>query len=856
MPRALLVDGHSLLFRAYHALPPLARPDGTPTGAVFGFAQMLLKVLDDTRPGSVVVAFDAAAPTFRHEAFDQYKANREEAPDDFHVQTPLAQELLQHLGIAHREWPGFEADDILGSLAVAGKAAGWDILILTGDRDLLQLVGPGVTVLLTGRGGLTQLEAMDREAVIRKMGVRPEQVPDLKGLMGDSSDNIPGVPGIGEKSAVTLLTRYERIEDIFAHLDEIPEGRFKKALTGHESDAFASRELATIRTDLAVEPLTGAEGPFEIARTEALAAFLTDMGFGSLRRRLYEVAPVAKKPSKSGVSADRADDLAEAEIADTLEEWAAWPAESPLGIEKLADGYLLGTPDGRLGRYRGPIGGDKDQRLVGFKIKSFVDDVPQSVRGRLDDGELAAYLLDAGRSRYAVADLVRRAGGEPRDDVAALAAVWPAVRELMVAQGLWDLYERVELPLLHVLRRMERHGIRVDGATLDVLAGELEVAIANLEREIHEMAGFAFNINSTGQLGEVLFDKLGLPSGRRTKTGYSTDADVLESLRPMHPIVDAVLIYRQLTKLKGTYVDGLRPLLVNGRLHTHFNQTVAATGRLSSSDPNLQNIPVRLPLGRRIRRVFLPDEGRVLFSADYSQIELRVLAHFSDDPVLKDAFASGQDIHRRTASEMFQVPLDEVSDELRSHAKAINFGIIYGISDYGLANNTGVSRQDAANYIRQYFARYPRIKEFLDGAIQQGRRDGFVTTILGRRRYLPDIENRNYARRQYAERMAMNTVLQGTAADLIKVAMIRLDQAFSEQGLESAMVLQVHDELIWDMVPAEEEVVADLARRLMTTAIPLSVPLVIDFKRGTDWESMEPWVDAEGGRAGAGTARG
>lgn len=854
MPRALLVDGHSLLFRAYHALPPLARADGTPTGAVYGFAQMLLKVIEDTHPQAVVVAFDASAPTFRHQAFEQYKANRQEAPDDFYVQTPLAKELLDKLGIVHREWPGYEADDILGSLAVSGREAGWEILILTGDRDLLQLVRPGVTVLLTSRGGLTQLEEVDAEGVVRKMGVRADQVPDLKGLMGDASDNIPGVPGIGEKSAVTLLTRFGSIETIFAHLDEIPEGRYKKALTGHEGDAFTSRDLATIRTDLEVEPLTGDEAPFAISRTEALSAFLTAMGFDSLRRRLFDTAPVDQglgKSSPAGTSSD-----GPSAGAEDVEEWQAWPEAPVLGIQKIADGYLLGTADGRVGQYRGPVAGDKSQRLVGFKIKSFVDEVPEPDRARLDDGELAAYLLDAGRSHYSVRDLVQRVGGEARDDVAALAAAWPAVRELLAAQGLWDLYSRVELPLLYVLRRMEVHGIRVDGEALDVLAGELEVAIATLEREIHQLAEFSFNINSTGQLGEVLFGKLGLPSGRRTKTGYSTDAEVLESLRPLHPIVDAVLTYRQLTKLKGTYVDGLRPLLVKGRLHTHFNQTVAATGRLSSSDPNLQNIPVRLPLGRRIRRVFLPDEGRSLFSADYSQIELRVLAHFSDDPVLKDAFADGQDIHRRTASEIFQIPLDAVSDELRSHAKAINFGIIYGISDYGLANNTGVSRQDAAEYIRQYFRHYPRIKEFLDGAIEQGRRDGFVTTILGRRRYLPDIQSRNYARRQYAERMAMNTVLQGTAADLIKVAMVRLDEAFSEQGLQSSLVLQVHDELIWDMVPTEEEVVMELARKLMTTAIPLSVPLVIDFKRGANWESMEPVTDMGGGPARAGIAGG
>lgn len=853
MRRALLVDGHSLLFRAYHALPPLNRADGTPTGAVYGFAQMLLKAVEDTRPNAVVVAFDAHAPTFRHDAYEQYKANREAAPDDFHVQTPLTKDLLDQMGVVHLERPGYEADDILGSLAVRGQEEGWEILILTGDRDLLQLVRPGVIVLLTGRGGLTQIERLDAEGVMKKLGVRPDQVPDLKGLMGDTSDNIPGVPGIGEKSAVTLLTRYDRIDDIYQHLEDIAETRFKKALSGHEKDAFSSRELATIHTGLDVEPLAGGEEPFQITRTQALAEFLKAMGFESLRRRLFETGTDSSVKTATRAS-DKRPSPSPSENLDELSVLDSWPDGEVLGIEKAAGGFLLGTPSGVLGRYSGEIEGPPQQRLVGFKIKPWLDEVPQAARARLDDAELASYLLDPGRSRYTVEGLVEQVGGEGGGGVAALARIWPVVRERLSDQGLARLYDTVELPLLHVLRRMERVGIRVDSPALDALGEELQEAIASLEREIYHLAGMEFNINSTGQLGEVLFDKLGLPAGKRTKTGYSTDADVLEALRPLHPIVEAVLTYRQLTKLKGTYVDGLRPLVVDGRIHTHFNQTVAATGRLSSNDPNLQNIPVRLPLGRRLRRVFLPSEGRVLFSADYSQIELRVLAHFSADPVLKDAFQSGQDIHRRTASEMFQVPLDEVSAELRSHAKAINFGIIYGISDYGLANNTGVSRQDAAEYIRQYFTRYPRIKAFLDGAIEDARRDGFVTTILGRRRYLPDIHSKNYPRRQYAERMAMNTVLQGTAADLIKVAMVRLDQAFRERGLKSSMVLQVHDELIWDMVPEEETEVAELARSIMATAIPLSVPLVIDTKRGANWETMEPVLHREGDEPRAGTA--
>ncbi|MGC8489311.1 MAG: DNA polymerase, partial [Clostridia bacterium] len=527
MRRALLVDGHSLLFRAYHALPPLARADGTPTGAVYGFVQMLLKALEDTQVNTVVVAFDSSGPTFRHEAFEQYKANRDEAPDDFHVQTPMAKQLLDRLGVVHLERPGYEADDILGSLAVRAQKAGWEVLVLTGDRDLLQLVQPGVKVLLTtGRGGVAQMETLDADGVVKRMGVRPDQVPDLKGLMGDASDNIPGVPGIGEKSAVTLLNRYERIEEIYAHLDDIAETRFKKALNGHEPEALRSRSLATIHTELDVPPLSGGDDPFTIERTAELAEFLGTMGFDSLRRRLFETT--AASPATTAGSDETAPPaIPTAALEEDLPVLTAWPADAVVGIQKASGGYILGTASGGLGRYVGEVGGGPEQRLVGFKIKEWVDEIPQAVWPRLDDGELVAYLLNPGRSRYTVAQLVQEAGGVPREDVAALAESWPTVREMLAEKGLQPLYENVELPLLHVLRRMERTGIRVDGPALDALGVELEQAIASLEREIHHLAGMEFNINSTGQLGEVLFDKLGLPAGRRTKTGYSTDAEVL-----------------------------------------------------------------------------------------------------------------------------------------------------------------------------------------------------------------------------------------------------------------------------------------------------------------------------------------
>jgi DNA polymerase-1 len=845
MGTALLVDGHSLLFRAYHALPPLTRADGVPTGAVYGFATALLKAIDDVRPSRVVVAFDSAEPTFRHEAYAEYKAQREAAPPDFHVQVPLAEELLTHLGILYLRVPGFEADDILGSLALRCRDQGDEVLILTGDRDLLQLVRPGIVVLLTGSGGFQTLQRLDENGVKAKLGVWPNQVPDLKGLMGDPSDNIPGVPGIGQKSAVRLLERYPSIEAIYEELPNIAEARIRKALEGQRERAIQSRALATIRTDVPLEPLSASREPYQVPESPDLAEFLQAMGFQSLHRRLFGVEESAHPgPGAPPLSAA------------VGEPWHAWPTAALLGVVQDSSGdFLVADPEsGRVGSWRGGIAPLADQRVVGFGVKDWADAVPPSGQAQVDDGLIAAYLLDAGRTRYRIADLLAAAGAPPGDDVLALVRAWDRVEARLRELGLWALFRDVEMPLVWVLRAMERRGIRVDREALAELGRELDDAMARTENEVYALAGRRFNIQSPSQLAEVLFDILGLPAQRRTKTGYSTDAESLEALRPLHPVVDAVLSYRQLAKLKGTYVDGLAPLIAeDGRLHTHFNQTVAATGRLSSSEPNLQNIPVRLPLGRRVRRVFLPSPGRLLVAADYSQIELRILAHLSDDPVLQDAFRQGQDIHRRTASEMFQVPLDLVTPELRNRAKAINFGIIYGISDFGLANNTGVTRQEAAEFIRQYFRQYPRIKAFMDATLEFARREGYVQTLLGRRRYLPDIASRNYARRQYAERMAMNTPIQGTAADLIKVAMVRLERAFQEAELKSAMVLQVHDELIWDVVPEEQETVERLAVAIMSSALPLSVPLQVDVKCGPHWDALEP-VTVQSADDHAGTA--
>lgn len=852
MRTVLLVDGMNLLFRAYHALAntKMSTPDGTPTFAVYGFATMLLKAAQETEPDVVVVAWDSPGDTFRHEQYQDYKAGREAAPDDFHVQVPLAFRLLDVLQVHQMAAPGFEADDIIGTLAGGVDPAAEDcrVLILSGDRDLLQLVRPGVTVLYPGRDAGT-LTWLDEAGVQAKLSVRPNQVPDLKGLMGDSSDNIKGVAGIGEKSAVLLLSRYEHLEDVFraAAAGEIPESRVRKALVGQERAGYDSRALATIRQDLPLAvPAPGAE-PYRVRPTPELLAFLDEMRFTTLKRRLQGAEAESAPPAEPASAA-----------AEDFTRHVSWPDAAVVALE--ADpGGAVGEQwhvawEGGVGTVVGCPTPGEGQRLVGFAIKPWVLTLPEGVRPRVWDAEVAAYLLDPTVSAY-TPDVLGRLLGRPVRGLAGLAAAVPALGAALDAAGLTSLYEDVEMPLLLVLAAMEARGLAADRTALANLGVELDAGLRQLAREIYDEAGVAFNLHSSRQLGEVLFQHLGLPRGRKTKTGYSTDADTLESLAPQHPVVAKILSWRQLEKLNSTYVEALLPLIgPDGRIHTHLNQTVAATGRLSSSDPNLQNIPVRSAWGQRVRSVFGPSPGRVLLAADYSQIELRMLAHFAQDPVLLEAFRTGEDIHRRTAAEMFGVRVAEVSTELRSRAKAINFGIIYGISDFGLANQTGVSRAAAAEYIQRYYDRYPRIRAFFEQVLADAKRDGRVTTLLGRRRPMPDIAARHPVQRHYAERTAVNTVIQGSAADLIKVAMVRVEKALADRGFASAMVLQVHDELIWDAVPDEVPALVEVAGAIMTEALPLTVPLVVDFKQGPDWGHLVPVASREGTGRGAGTA--
>ncbi len=847
MSRQLLVDGHSLLFRAYHALPPLTNREGTPTGALFGFAGMLLKMLAERRPQRVVVVFDAPRPTFRHQIYEQYKGTRSQTPDEFRRQVPLVEQLLDFLHVPRVAVPGYEADDVLGTLAQMGVERGYDTEIVTGDRDLLQTVGPSITVYLTTRAGISAWEAMDAEKTVAKLGVRPAQVPDLKGLMGDSSDNIRGVVGIGEKSACALLGQYGSLDEIYAHLDEIDNPRWVKALANQRDAALQSRLLATIVSSVPMD-WPEADEPYQLEPNPALEEFLVAMGMQSIQRRIRQfseatVAAVTEPTRPEGAAA-----------------WSP-PAvgETPADQFRVNDGDLVVVDAVKANQWL-MLSGDRvtrwqgawpRARFAGWGSKEMLralGDQAKEVRF-VEDGEIQAYLLNSEAKAYSLDQVADRFGLEVGQDpvrrILAIAELLSRQARDVQALGLSRLYREVEMPLIPILAAMEATGIHVDVEQLRTLGQECEDQLRTLEAEIHALAKEPFNIQSPRQLADVLFGRLQLPSGKRTKTGYSTDADTLEKLRNEHPIVEKILEFRQLSKIKGTYVDGIIDLVdEDEKLHTTFHQTGTATGRLSSSNPNLQNIPVREPMGRRVRGVFKPSPGNILVAADYSQIELRMLAHLSEDERLIQAFREGEDIHRRTASEMFNIPLAEVDSTWRNRAKAINFGIIYGISGYGLARDTGVAQHEAEDYIRRYYARYPSLKAYFDAVLADARAQGFVTTILGRRRMLPDISHQNRVRRQVAERMAINTVIQGSAADLIKTAMVAIwREMHNDRRWQSKLTLQVHDELIWDAVPSEEPDLMAMARLHMVSVLSLSVPLVVEGKHGLDWEHMSPVVE-------------
>lgn len=867
MSTLLMIDGNSMANRAFYGVPHLTNAKGVPTNAVYGFLNTLQAAIERFKPDALFVAFDISKKVFRHERYADYKGTRTGMPEDLLVQMPLIKEALSYMNIETFGIEGYEADDIIGTMSAHQTALGGESIILSGDRDLFQLVGEHVTVCFPQSKG-QEMEIVTPEYLAEHYALTPELVIEMKGLMGDKSDNIPGVAGVGEKTAKKLLADYGTVENLYAHLDDLKGKKLYDKLLAGKEDALLSKELATIKCDVPID-FEKLDFSFDAPDVARLTTFYKELGLTKLLRKLEaefgtttleDVA--AEAPSYEGtVCADV--DQALALLAAITEERCVLLCE--VGEDKLPTRFSW-----RVGGKNATVAvasrHDWD-RIVDVLDKLFerepfavyTDDAKKLAHALLLSGSyteqlrfdvaLAAYLLQP-EGEHELERVYEGLLGKslPEEEPGRIFAALEAVEELqpemnagLVEIGAAGLYSNVELPLVWILAQMEIVGVRVDVPYLEKLQVEFNDRIQAIEKDIEVLAGEPVNPNSPKQLGHILFEVLELPVVKKTKTGYSTSAEVLEALRDSHPIVGRVLDYRQLAKLKSTYVDGLLKLVdAHDRVHTSFNQTVTATGRLSSTAPNLQNIPVRTEEGKRIRRAFIPIEKKnLLISADYSQIELRVLAHLSGDDMLMQSFAKGEDIHRRTASEVFHVPMEEVTAEQRRTAKAVNFGIIYGQTDYGLSRELGISRREAQAYIDLYFSRYPLVQTFIHDTIEQARAQGYVTTMMGRRRYIKDINSRNRNLRQFAERTAVNSPIQGTAADIIKLAMIHCDKAIEDNRLDAKMLLQVHDELIFEVSREDALGLSLVVRKCMEDALKLNVPLKVDLKAGFNWQEME-----------------
>jgi DNA polymerase-1 len=851
-----VVDGHSHLFRAYHAVGYLSTSKGVPSHAVLILSTMLWKLIREERPDYLAIAWDPPGPTFRDKLYEEYKATRTSMPGDLARQIPYVRRLFEAMHTPVIEVPGYEADDVIATLVDRALAADQDVVIVTGDKDMLQLVGPRVRVLsVLGRTG--ERIVYDEAKVRERWGVEPPQIADVLALMGDSIDNIPGVRGVGEKTAVKLVSQFGGIDRLYENLSLVT-GKLRETLATGRKQALLSRELAVLRpaVDLTFELET-------FRRVEPdwtkLRALWMEMEF----TRLVKELP-ALMPSTSGEPVEPLADAAAvsgymAKLGPATPLAVDWAGEHRPPSPRI-DAVGLFHPDAGAAWAIGSLPLDAgDQPLVSHDAKPLMEAWLE--RGiappRVDDTAVAAYLLNPARATYRLDEVCMDAFGEcPPTVVAAdavaetgaklgerarwLARFWTHAAAQLDEVGLRGIYEDIERPLVPVLALMERHGIRVDPGRLEAFAKELERQLDTLTHEIYALAGEEFAIASPKQLATVLFEKLKLPAARRTKTGYSTDADVLTELSLSHALPGKVLEHRTLSKLKGTYADAL-PALVNpqtGRIHTTFNQLVAATGRLSSQDPNLMNIPIRTELGRRIRAAFIPEEGWRFVAADYSQIELRILAHLSGEPAIIESFQRGEDIHTRTACEVFKVTPEAVTSLQRTIAKSANYAILYGVSAFGLSQATKIDQKEAQRYINAYFAAHPLVRAFIDRTLAEGRERGYVQTLLGRRRYLPDLRSGNPVARNAAERMAMNAPVQGTASDMIKIAMVRVHEALRARGLRARMLLQVHDELLFEAPPDEVAAVEALAREIMGDAVPLRVPVVVDVKSGKDWSEV------------------
>ena len=846
--KLMILDGNSIVNRAFFGVRMLNAPDGTPTNAVYGFLTILQRLLEDQKPDAVCVSFDLKAPTFRHKAYDGYKAQRKGMPEELVVQIPILKQVLDAMGIRRYELEGYEADDILGTVAAVCEKNNWECRIVTGDKDSLQLISDTTSVVhVKSRMGQTETILYTPEVFREEYGFPPRGIVDLKALMGDSSDNIPGVPGVGEKTAMDLMRRYGSLEAIYRYLDglEVKEGVRKKLREGEES-AKLSYWLATILRDVPLE-FRPEDALWDHNYQPELFELMKRLGFHKFIEKwgLQETIPLVQNPGDRMPRVSVPAECSLEALADRLDgdsRFSVYPAEGLDHIE-LCDGQTVYDLQwNECGDdYRGFL-----RKLFSVKEKLIAHDVKDLMLLLLKDGlpldafcfdtALAGYLLDATASDYSLSRLTMGYLGSERNGAEAIWKLYEPLCVKLRTLGMEELYQKAEMPLCRVLAEMEDAGFLVDRKALYEFGESLNAGIAQLQESIWRQAGHNFNILSTKQLGTVLFEELMLPSGKKTKTGWSTSADVLDKLKGKHPIVDEILEYRMLTKLKSTYADGLLKVIsADGRIHTSFQMTVTDTGRLSSREPNLQNIPIRKQLGAQIRKMFVAAPGMCLVDADYSQIELRLLAHISDDKNMQEAFLSGEDFHAVTASKVFNLPLQDVNSVLRSRAKAVNFGIVYGISAFSLAQDIGVYPNEAKAFMETYLEKYHGVRDYMKAVVDKAKEDGYVSTIFGRRRALPELKSSNFNVRSFGERVALNMPIQGTAADIIKIAMVRVHRRLHDEGLRGRLILQVHDELIVECPEEEREQVSAILKDEMENAVKLNVPLTVEVKSGHSW---------------------
>ena len=853
--KLMILDGNSIVNRAFYGIRMLNAPDGTPTNGIYGFLTILHKLLEDEKPDSLCVAFDLKAPTFRHLQFEDYKAQRKGMPEELAVQMPILKEVLDALGVRRLELEGYEADDIIGTVARLCEESSMECAVVTGDKDSFQLISPTTHVLhVKSRMGKTETNEYTPQVFFDEYGFEPKLIVDLKALMGDASDNIPGVKGVGEKTASALIQTYGSLENVYGQIDspDIKDSLRQKLTEGRDA-AQLSYELATICTSVPLE-----FSPLDCAFPQRLGqggyGIFKRLGFNGLIEK-WNILSDDNAAELIGESAPKMPVLqpSAAELSVALSKLRSAAFVSVLPIDGTLDS--LEVCDGEtVYIFSWSLLGDSYNELLkllfsqqipklSHNVKDFMglllsENLP--IEGFFFDTALAAYLLEPTESRYELNNLSEKYLGSSKNGSCAVYSLYPVLKSRLEDAGMLTLLNNIEMPLCHVLADMERTGFSVDKAALNQFGQTLSVDIDALQGEIFELCGQEFNINSPKQLGEILFERLMLPSGKKTKTGWSTNADVLEKLRDKHPVINKILEYRQLTKLKSTYADGLAKVIgTDGRIHTSFQMTVTATGRLSSTEPNLQNIPVRSKLGAEIRKMFVAPKGSVLVDADYSQIELRILAHISGDETMINAFKSGEDIHAVTASQVFGIPLEQVTPLQRSRAKAVNFGIVYGISAFSLAQDIGVFQNEAKAYIDAYLSKYHGVRDYMKNIVEQAKADGYVTTLFGRKRPLPELKSANFNMRSFGERVALNTPIQGTAADVIKLAMVNVHARMKKEGLAARLILQVHDELIVECPESETEAVMTLLTEEMENVVSYSVPLTAEAHSGKSWSSAK-----------------